>query len=341
MNTSSNTSSHSAPQSNSTTGRGSPTDQRRAAKRRQALGSRLRSFEASLPLFPEKRRAASRNPAVANTRSPAKSSGGTSTRSGGRSRGSGTRALTAGIAGTAAQLGFTGMRWSKLLSFAALAAAIYALYWMQSDASWYVMPQQTTIAGYRLVDPNTIYAAAGVDGWNSVWLDRNAVSERLIENPWITDAKVNLEAPGTVSLQVTESPVVAVWLTDSGRYWISPTGAALPFEGEIPLDMPRLVDPRHEAAVPGSTLGTQVDTQVVGSALALIGQMSGLIEVRFSQQFGLNFALPGTGLWVYWGDGSQTEDKLEAIAIGRQYVATGQLSTQVLDVRIPDRPFVK
>jgi len=324
----------------------SPSDQRKAAKRRQAIGDRLRTFEAALPGFrPGKRTRAANNNAKSNS---GRSTSGTRSTSArftatrtSNARGARSRAAFAGVTLTASQLGFSAFHWSKMFSIAALAAAVFALYVVQSDAAWYVYPQQTTIAGYRLVDPNAIYAAADVDGWNIFWLRRDEIRERLLQNPWVADAQVRLSAPGNVALQIEEAPVVAVWMTDVGNYWISPTGAALRFEGEVPPTMPRLIDPQMEATVPGSAPGTEVDTSVVGSALALIGQMSGLLEVRYSQQYGLNFALPGTSLWVYWGDGTETQEKLEAIAIGKQYVASGELNTQILDVRIPDRPFVK
>lgn len=313
----------------------SASDQRRAAKRRQAFGERLRTFEAALPLPRLGKRSRNKSTGKATTSSARATDTRTSTRAGGA------LLATADISSIAAQLGYTGFRWSKLFSLSALCAVVFSLYWMQSDPSWYVIPQQTTVAGYRLVDPNTLYTAAGIDDWNIFWLRRDEIRERLLENPWITDASVKLSAPGSVTLQVTESPVVAVWMTDTGNYWISPTGAAMRFEGEVPASMPRLVDPQQQAAVPSAPAGTSADIRIVGSALALISQMSGLLEVRYSQAYGLNFALPGTGLWVYWGDGTQTEEKLEAIAIGKQYVASGQLDTRILDVRIPERPFVK
>lgn len=334
----------SIPSSTSRTNRTlSPSDQRRAAKRRQALSDRLRTFEAALPgIRPGKRARASTSQST-SSRSHSTGAARTSTRSVSTrsSRGTHSRTAFAGIVVTASQLGFSSFHWSKLFSFAALAAVLFGLYWVQSDSAWYVYPQQTTIAGYRLVDPNALYAASGIDGWNVFWLRRDEIRSRILENPWISDVRVNLSAPGNVALQVEEAPVVAVWMTDAGNYWVSPTGAALRFEGDVPPTMPRLIDPMQEAAVAGTPQGTEVDTQIVGSALALIGQMSGLLEVRYSQAYGLNFALPGTSLWVYWGDGTETKEKLEAIAVGKQYVASGELDTTILDVRIPERPFVK
>lgn len=329
----------SIPSSSSRTNRTlSASDQRKAAKRRQAIGNRLRTFEAALPgIRPGKSTRAS----TSQSSSRQTRTSGARTSSSRASRSATSRAALTGAAVTASQLGFSSFHWSKLLSFATLAATLFALYWVQSDAAWYVYPQQTTVSGYRLVDPNALYAAADIDGWNIFWLQRSEIRDRLLENPWVVDAHVKLSAPGSVALHVEEAPVVAVWLTDAGNYWVSPTGAALRFEGDVSLDMPRLIDPQQEAAVPGSEQGTEVDTQIVGSALALIRQMPGLLEVRYSQQYGLNFALPGTSLWVYWGDGEETEEKLEAIAVGKQYVASGELDTQILDVRIPERPFVR
>jgi cell division protein FtsQ len=92
-----------------------------------------------------------------------------------------------------------------------------------------------------------------------------------------------------------------------------------------------------DAAAPGSVLGTAVDTEIVASALALVSQVSGVTEVQYSPEVGLNFGLPGTPLWVYWGDGEQVESKLKAIALGRQLHSDGKSRSAVLDVRIPDK----
>lgn len=70
--------------------------------------------------------------------------------------------------------------------------------------------------------------AADVSGWNVFWLRQSDVRNRILENPWIEGATVSFGLPAQVKVKVTEAPVVALWSTGEGEFWISPTGAALP-----------------------------------------------------------------------------------------------------------------
>ena len=280
-----------------------PNVQRRNEKRRRALAQRIRSFDTALP-------------ALSLQTLPRPSFAG-------------------------AQIGFTGFVWSKLLSLALLAATVAALIWMQSDPRWYVDRSNVTIEGTQRIRPTEVLALADVDGWNLFWLRADDVTQRILEHPWLSGAKVSVGIPRGLDIAVEEDPAIAVWVTNLGEYWVSAQGAALPVTDAPPMDMPRLVDQSMAATLPGSQPGTALDTDIVASALALIESMPGVTEVRYSEEIGLNFGLPSTTLWVYWGDGERVEDKLNAIALGRQIAAQGDRTYHVLDVRFPDRPILR
>jgi hypothetical protein len=280
----------------------SPNAARRAARRRQEFGRRIRQFEASLPGL----RLDSMRPALPSF-------------------------------SLADAFSFSGFAWSKLMSGALLAAAVTCLLWMQMDGRWYVYREGVSVRGQNLVSAEALVEAAGVEGWNLFWLQNSAVRERVRSHPWVGDAEVALTLPAGVRIQIKEKPAIGVWVTESGHYWISPTGSAMPLTTEAPATMPRLIDPAMDAAVPGTPKGTAVDTKIVASALALVGHMPGVTDVRYSPEIGLNFGLPGGPLYVYWGDGEYVNEKLGYIALGQQLVATGELPGTVLDVRFPDR----
>jgi cell division protein FtsQ len=231
----------------------------------------------------------------------------------------------------------SGFSWSKLASLALLGLTVSCLVWMQTDSRWYISRDSTNFVGQRLVTADSLFESSQVNGWNLFWLRRDEIRDRLLENPWIDDAEVSLALPAGLQVRVKEAPAIGLWETQSGQFWISPTGAAFPAPDEAPVNMPRLVDQRMDAAAPGSVLGTAVDTEIVASALALVSQVSGVTEVQYSPEVGLNFGLPGTQLWVYWGDGEQVESKLKAIALGRRLHSDDKSSGAVLDVRIPDK----
>jgi hypothetical protein len=96
------------------------------------------------------------------------------------------------------------------------------------------------------------------------------------------------------------------------------------------------VDPQMAAARPGSKPGTAIDTNVVASALALMANVPGVTEVRYSPDVGLHFGLPGTTLYVHWGDGEHVAEKLAILRSGRQMAAVGELDGKILDVRFPN-----
>ena len=271
---------------------------RRRAKRRQAMGDRLLRFEAALPGL---RMEPLRGPAVPMS-----------------------------------AIGFTGFVWSKLVSLALLVGVLTALIWINGDERWYVYPERIQVSGARLIGAPLLSKTAGVNGWNIFWLRQGEVRGRILENPWVETASVSFGLPAQVRVKVTEAPPIGVWSTKQGEYWISPTGAALPMSEAAPPDMMRLIDPQMAAARPGSAPGSAVDTNIVASALALMENVPGVTEVRYSPDVGLHFGLPGTTLYVHWGDGETVERKLEMLNLGRQLAATGELKGQILDVRFPD-----
>lgn len=278
---------------------------RRAAKRRQAVGQRFRHFETTLPGL---RMETLRGPAL-----------------------------------PASAIGFTGFVWSKAVSLLLLCGVLVCLIWLNADERWYVYPERVQVTGQRLVDARTLVDAAGVSSWNIFWLRQSEVRNRILENPWVTSAKVSFGLPAQVRVQVSEAPAIGIWSTNEGDFWISPTGAALFMPPKTLTEaapyptamMARLVDPQMAAARPGSALGAAVDTNIVASALALMANVPGVTEVRYSPDVGLHFGLPGTTLYVHWGDGEHVDEKLEMLKLGRQLAATGELNGQILDVRFP------
>jgi hypothetical protein len=313
-------------------------------RRRQAVSNSLRRFESALPapltrglphftssLILRATDALSGGRRRSVQRSPATQRAGASARA---------------RSGTLAQMGFSGLRWSKLLSLTLLAAAVAGLAWFQTDDRWYVDPAQVQVRGTALVNPGSLVEAADVGSWNVFWLRRDSVRERLVDHPWVDDARVELSAgllggSASVRLTVQEAPAIGVWATEAGEFLISPHGAALPAVPPVPAMLPRLVDPTFEAALPGAPIGSAIETGIVASALALIEQVAGVTEVRYSDDVGLNFSLPGAPLWVYWGDGSQPAEKLAAIELGRRLVAMGDASKPILDVRNPGKPTLR
>ncbi|MEZ4610183.1 MAG: hypothetical protein R2838_08050 [Caldilineaceae bacterium] len=56
---------------------------------------------------------------------------------------------------------------------------------------------------------------------------------------------------------------------------------------------------------------------------------------------GLNFGLPDSPYWIYWGDGAEMDDKLVRLAMAQRMLEDGELSGQVIDLRFRDRLVVR
>jgi hypothetical protein len=243
--------------------------------------------------------------------------------------------------GVLAQTGFSGFIWSKLLSLMLMAACVAGLVWFQTDDRWYLTTRDVEVQGVALLNGGEIAQSAAVEGWNIFWLRRDNLREKLTAHPWIDHARVAISADTKVRITVEEAPAIGLWATELGDFWISPHGAALQAIPPLPPESPRLVDPNMAAAVPGSPIGSAVETDIVASALALIEKVSGVRDVRYNSEVGLNFSLPNSSLWVYWGDGSRAEEKLAAIDMGRRLANMGDTGKPVLDVRNPDKPTLR
>jgi hypothetical protein len=242
------------------------------------------------------------------------------------------------------RLGFSGLHWSKALSLLLLAGAAAALAWLHTGTQWFVYREGASISGQHLLAADDIYAVAGVDNWNVLWLRRDEIRRRLLAQPWVAEAEVTVELPARVGIAVRERPAVAVWATGEGEYWVAATGALHPVDAALSAEAarkPRLVDPLAQAGLETLDGEMSVDIQAVAGALALIQRMPGLAEVRYSAEVGLNFSLPESGLWVYWGDGARMDEKMDSVALGKKLVQSGGAAGAVLDVRNPGKPFLR
>ena len=236
--------------------------------------------------------------------------------------------------------------WSKLLSFMLLLASLSVLTVIHSQDDWYLYNDQIRVAPLVRLAPAEVAAAAGIDGWNIFWIDPDAVRERLLAHRWIEEAQVEIGLPPAMHIQVAERMPIAVWITNAGSYWVTEDGTTLPMsEGEaaLPTTLPRIVDSLGEAATPFIDDAYPVmDEQILDGALALLATLPELDgAIRYNRSIGLNFPLPDPGIWVYWGDGLLMEAKLENLTAARLLLAQGETEAQILDVRFPERPYVR
>ncbi len=246
-------------------------------------------------------------------------------------------------------LGASGWHWSKIFAGLMLAGALAALVWLHTDWRWFVYRDTVHFGPLNYLSADELYPAEALEGWSIFWLQADNVEAALERHPFVRQAEVRIGLPNRVEIDVTEAAPVLLWQTGDADYWVLESGAALRApdrpEGASPrgpdgAELPQLVDLRRAAQVAGAT-EPEMEPAVVQSALALIGRLPGLESVRYNQGVGLNFALPGSPYWVYWGDGYDVETKLEHLAAGQALLAGGDEPGQVIDVRYRQRPYVR
>lgn len=72
----------------------------------------------------------------------------------------------------------------------------------------------------------------------------------------------------------------------------------------------------------GDLTAAHIDTDILQSALALTTYLPAVNQIYFNQGYGLNFHLPDSSTWVYWGDGLNMERKYTNIAAIQRHLRT-------------------
>lgn len=246
----------------------------------------------------------------------------------------------------------SGWHTSKLLSSFILAAAVTLIAWIQTDMHWFVYADSVSFEGATYLKHEDLFPVTGANGWNIFWLRPEDIRENVLQHPYVAAAQVRIELPNRIHVSVREPEPVAVWMTDLGPMWILADGAVLPIrvpetstlEAQLLDDngqaLPTLVD-MQRAATSVTRPDHAVDDAVLGTALTLIARVPGLTDLRYNRGIGLNFGLPDTPYWIYWGDGSEADDKLTRLAVAQRMLADGELEGQVIDLRFRDRLVVR
>ena len=213
--------------------------------------------------------------------------------------------------------------------------------WVSLDERWYVYREDVHFNGLNYLDAEELWKLSAVDGWQVFWIDGNEIRQRLLENPYVADARVYISPLVTkITADVTEVRPVALWATDAGVRWLRDDGLALEPRGATPPGLLEIYDPPAEATLPGAQKGTAITPEVLHSAQALANRLPGVAPLRYNSLVGLNFRLPGSSYWVYWGDDENVEKKLENLAAAETLLARGEAEGAVIDVRF-ERPYIK
>ena len=237
-------------------------------------------------------------------------------------------------------VGLTHWSPSRIASALLLVAVIGAISWLHTDSLWFVYRENVTFSGITYVNADDLYAQSGIDSWNIFWLSPRALRERLIALPTVADAQVHIQLPNQVVVEVQEEQPVALWVTQAGNFWVLPDGTALPEPAPGQEGLLQIIDPQRDAQAWGDITGPALDVGVLQSAQTLLGYMPGVDQIYFNKGVGLNFHLPDSSSWVYWGDGLNMDKKYVNIVGIQHQLRSASSQPKIIDVRF-EKPILK
>ncbi len=238
------------------------------------------------------------------------------------------------------QLALSNWQASKLISLALLIGIVSLIVWIHNDPQWFVYREDVTFNQLTYLNGDELYAQSGLDSWNIFWLSPSSIRDRLIALPKVADAQVTLQLPRQVVVDIQEEQPVALWVTQEGNFWLLPDGTALPAPAEDTTALLQIIDPQRDARIWGDPTQINMDAATLQSTLAVANYLPTIDQIYFNKGLGLNFHLPGSNIWVYWGDGQQMERKYANILAVERHLRTAETQPNIIDVRF-DKPVLK
>lgn len=234
--------------------------------------------------------------------------------------------------------GYSGLHAAKLISLALLIAVATLFVWFADDDSFFVYQENVEFRGMHYLTDEELYALSDVERWSILWLEPERIRADVLAHPYVADAQVSIHWPARVQIAVEEVTAVAIWATEGAEYWILADGRALPARSGVPTPGLRLVDPQREARMPGSV--ERLWPGLLATAQHLQAEF-GLDEFWYNSTTGLNFGLPETKTWVYWGDGAEFEAKKFALQTAEKEIRANRDAVRTLSLIAPNRPYFR
>lgn len=243
------------------------------------------------------------------------------------------------ILGRARLPGFSGFAPSKIVSLALLIAVVGGVLWLHDDDRFFVYRDNVHFSGATFLQDEDLYRYCDVEAWSVLWLDPALIRQQVMAHPYVADAQVLVRWPADVRIIVTEVVPVALWSTEQGDFWLLADGAALPVPPGGARPALHILDPLAEAGAPGGQ-GAQFDPYLLETVLMLSKTVQ-ISQFWYNRSNGLNFQLPGTKTWIYWGDGLQLDAKLQALGAARAEIRARPDEQRTLSLAAPNQPFFR
>ncbi len=184
--------------------------------------------------------------------------------------------------------------------------------------------RRVVIEGTRYAAPDEIVSRLRVDTTASIWDGVTPLVARVQAHPQVREVRIRRRLPGTLVVQVTERPPVALVNTPAGLVVTDAEGAALPVD-------PTAIDVDLPVVATRDTLVLRLLSEVQAALPALYAQVS---DARRGPEGAVVLDLANVRLLA--ATDVSTQRLAEALAVQQDLVTRGRTAVE-LDLRFRDQ----
>jgi cell division protein FtsQ len=217
-----------------------------------------------------------------------------------------------------------GLRWAWR---GALVVGLLASPWWVRDGLRrleFFRVRRVVIEGTRYAAPDEIVSRLRVDTTASIWDGVTPLVARVQAHPQVREVRIRRRLPGTLVVQVTERPPVALVNTPAGLVVTDAEGAALPVD-------PTAIDVDLPVVATRDTLVLRLLSEVQAALPALYAQVS---DARRGPEGAVVLDLASVRLLA--ATDVSTQRLAEALAVQQDLVTRGRTAVE-LDLRFRDQ----
>lgn len=232
----------------------------------------------------------------------------------------------------------------RLPSFFVAALLATALYFAFNTPQLQVAEAQ--VAGNQILTPAEINAALDIAGQPVFLLIPSELEKRLrLQFPELAAARVDVNLPNIVSVQVVERKPVVRWEQGDGYTWISEEGIAFRPHGEIPglISVRAFAAPPLEGIVSSDPLTPApfLAPELIRSVEGLAGHVPPGVSILYDADFGFGWNDP-RGWQVYFGTSARDVELKMRVYESMVASLTGRgLQPALINVTYPTAPYYR
>ncbi len=220
---------------------------------------------------------------------------------------------------------------SRWLSLALLSVSIYALIIIGQDASYFLT--HIPVSGNSTITSSEIVASSGLAGTHVFAANPGIAANRIGRLPGVVSAKVSLQWPNQVRIEIVEDKPVAVWKQNGKTYWITDSGQLVPARYASPHLL--LIQSELEQS---SDVEAFVPADILEGALALRELRPNIDQLSYRPGTGLSYQ-DGRGWRADFGSGPEMAQKLVVYeTIVEEIIGKAETATYI-SVRNHTKPY--